>query len=84
MPNSGDEETRWPHLALIREVRFRLGLKGYNVAEVDQFLDVLTREVGELRSALEAAETEVDRLRAQIWFVGDYEGVPHQSPERQV
>jgi DivIVA domain-containing protein len=84
MQNSGDEETRWPHVALIREVKFRLGLKGYNVAEVDQFLDALTLEVGELLSALETAESEVDRLRAQIWFVGAYEGVPHPSPERQV
>ena len=84
MPNSGDEEAQWPHLALIREVKFRLGLKGYKVAEVDQFLDALTLEIGELRAALEAAEREVVRLRAQIWFVGDYEGVPYQSPERQV
>jgi DivIVA domain-containing protein len=83
MPNPDDEEARWPHLALIREVKFRLGLKGYNVAEVDQFLEALTLEIAELRAALETAESEVVRLRAQIWFVGDYERFPYPSPERQ-
>ena len=64
MPNSV-EESRWPTLALIGTVKFRLGLKGYNVAEVDKFLSALAVEIGDLQSALEAAEGEVAKLRAQ-------------------
>jgi len=64
MPNSVDK-TRFPNLALLETIQFRLGLKGYNVAEVDQFLSLLMVEVTALQSALEAAESEVTRLRAQ-------------------
>jgi cell division septum initiation protein DivIVA len=42
-----------------------LGLKGYNVDEVDQFLSALLVEVGALQSELAAAEIEVTRLRAE-------------------
>jgi DivIVA domain-containing protein len=60
------DETRYPNLASIEAKRFRLGLKGYNVNEVDQFLSALVVEIGTLQSALAAAEREVTRLRAQV------------------
>jgi DivIVA domain-containing protein len=59
------DEKRYPNLASIEVKKFRLGLKGYNVNEVDQFLSALGVEVGALQSALETAESEVTRLRAQ-------------------
>jgi DivIVA domain-containing protein len=58
-------ESRYPNLALIDAKKFRLGLKGYNVNEVDEFLSALAVEIGALRSALDTAESEVARLRAQ-------------------
>jgi DivIVA domain-containing protein len=64
MPNSLDD-TRFPNLASIEAKTFRLGLKGYNVNEVDQFLSALVNEVTALQSALEAAESEVARLKGQ-------------------
>ena len=60
------DETQYPNLASIEAKRFRLGLKGYNVNEVDLFLSSLVAEIGTLQSALEAAESEVTRLRAQV------------------
>ena len=62
MPNSLDQ-ARFPNLAAIETKKFRLGLKGYNVDEVDRFLSALVIGVGALQSALEAAEVEVVRLK---------------------
>jgi cell division septum initiation protein DivIVA len=64
MPNSVDK-TPYPNLALVGTVKFRIGLKGYNVYEVDQFLSVLMVEIEALQSELEATEREVARLRAE-------------------
>jgi len=57
------EEARFPNLASIKTKTFRLGMKGYNVNEVDQFLSALGVELVALQSALEAAESEVTRLK---------------------
>jgi cell division septum initiation protein DivIVA len=65
MPNRLDE-TRYPNLASIETKKFRLGLNGYNISEVGQFLSTLVSEVGALQSALETAESEVARLKEQI------------------
>ena len=59
------DQTQYPNLASIEAKRFRLGLKGYNVNEVDQFLSALVVEIGALESALEGAESEVTRLKAE-------------------
>jgi DivIVA domain-containing protein len=59
------DETRYPNLASIAIKQFRLGLKGYNVDEVDEFLSALVVEVASLQSVLEALEVEVARLREQ-------------------
>ena len=59
------DQTQYPNLASIEAKRFRLGLKGYNVKEVDQFLSALVVEIEALQSALDAAASEVARLRAQ-------------------
>jgi cell division septum initiation protein DivIVA len=64
MANSPDDP-RFPNLASIEAKKFRLGLKGCNVNEVDQFLSALTVEVQALQSALEAAEAEVSRLNRE-------------------
>jgi DivIVA domain-containing protein len=59
------DQTRYPNLASIEAKKFRLGLKGYSVREVDQFLSALVVEIGALQSALDTAESEVARLRAR-------------------
>ena len=41
-------------------------MKGYNVNDVDQFLSALVSERDVLKSALDAAESEVARLRRQL------------------
>jgi DivIVA domain-containing protein len=58
------DETQYPNIASIEAKKFRLGLKGYNVNEVDQFLSALVVEIRALESALEGAESEVARLKA--------------------
>lgn len=70
MPNRLDE-AQYPNLASIETKKFRLGLKGYNISEVDQFLSALVSEVVALQSALEAAESEVARLKGQAASQGD-------------
>jgi DivIVA domain-containing protein len=64
MSNSIDK-TRFPNLAMIETKEFRLGIKGYNVDEVDEFLSALMVEAVALQSALAAAESEVARLKAE-------------------
>ena len=64
MPSRLDE-TQYPNIASIESKTFRLGLKGYNVNEVDQFLSALVVEIRALESALEGAESEVTRLKAE-------------------
>jgi DivIVA domain-containing protein len=70
MPNQLDE-ARYPNLASIETKKFRLGLKGYNVREVDQFLSALVSETAALQSTLEATESEVARLKGQASSQGD-------------
>ena len=60
------DESRFPNLTSIQTKKFRVGVKGYNVNDVDQFLSALVIEVGALTSALDAAESEVARLRRQL------------------
>jgi cell division septum initiation protein DivIVA len=43
-----------------------LGLKGYNVKEVDEFLEALVVEATKLNAALEEAPQENASLRAQL------------------
>ena len=71
MPTYRPNEAQYPNLASIETKTFRLGLKGYNVSEVDQFLAVLVSEVLALQSALEAAESEVALLKRQAPAQGD-------------
>jgi DivIVA domain-containing protein len=61
----GIDATRFPNLASIESKQFRLGLKGYNVAQVDEFLAALVTELAVLQSALEAAEADVARLKRE-------------------
>jgi DivIVA domain-containing protein len=58
------DPARFPNVASIASQKFRLGLKGYNVNDVDQFLSALAVEVATLQSALESAEREVARLKS--------------------
>jgi DivIVA domain-containing protein len=60
------DELQYPNLASIRTKTFRLGLKGYNVDEVDKFLDSLDMEAQALHATLEAAQREMVSLRAQL------------------
>jgi DivIVA domain-containing protein len=57
---------RYPNVAAIPTKRFRLGLKGYNVDQVDEFLGELEVEARALRADLAAAEAEVARLKDQL------------------
>ena len=57
---------RFPNLASIETKKFRVGTKGYNVNDVDQFLSALVSERDVLKSALDAAESTVARLRRQL------------------
>lgn len=57
---------RFPTLASIETKKFRVGMKGYDVNDVDQFLSALVSERNVLKSALDAAESEVARLRRQL------------------
>jgi DivIVA domain-containing protein len=59
-------DTAFPSVAAIATVQFRLGLKGYNVDEVDVFLGALAVETERLVSELEAAKAELASLRAQL------------------
>lgn len=59
------DPARFPNVASIESQKFRLGLKGYNVNDVDQFLSALAVEVATMQSALESAESEVARLKSQ-------------------
>jgi DivIVA domain-containing protein len=52
-----------PNLSSIATKKFRLGLKGYNVKEVDEFLNTLGSEAQALQAALETAHRELAELR---------------------
>lgn len=58
--------SRFPNLASIETKKFRVGTKGYNVKDVDQFLSALVSDRDALISALDAAESNVARLRRQL------------------
>lgn len=60
------DASRFPNLVSIETKRFRVGMKGYNVSDVDQFLSALVIERDVLKSSLDAAESEVARLRRQL------------------
>lgn len=60
------DRSRFPNLASIEMKRFRVGMKGYNVNDVDQFLAALVSERDVLKSTLDAAESEIARLRRQL------------------
>jgi DivIVA domain-containing protein len=65
MPDIPDDG-RFPNLSSIQSKTFRLGLKGYNVKEVDSFLDTLVTELSQLRTALEELRKENEVLRSQL------------------
>jgi DivIVA domain-containing protein len=65
MPQTLDD-SQFPNLASIPTTTFRLGLKGYNVKEVDEFLEALVVEATRLNAALEEARQENASLRAQL------------------
>jgi DivIVA domain-containing protein len=60
------DTTRYPNLAAIESKEFRLGLKGYNVDEVDRFLSALVVEVTALQTELADAQSEVARLQRKL------------------
>lgn len=60
------DAARYPGLASITSVTFRQALKGYNVNDVDRFLESLVGEVAALQAELEAAKKDVVDLRAQL------------------
>jgi DivIVA domain-containing protein len=65
MPDIPDD-AGFPNLSSIQSKTFRLGLKGYNVKEVDSFLDTLVTELSQLRKALEELRNENEVLRSQL------------------
>jgi DivIVA domain-containing protein len=65
MPENPDD-AGYPSLSSIQTKTFHLGLKGYNVKEVDSFLATLVIEFAELRAALEQARNENEVLRSQL------------------
>jgi len=73
------DESQYPYLVSIEAKKFRLGLKGYNVKEVDQFLSALVVEIGALQSALKAAESEVTGLKSASGEVSSIQKVTRCS-----
>lgn len=53
-------------LGALRTVEFRLSLKGYNVDEVDQYLEQVATEVDSLAARCQALDSENQRLRVRV------------------
>lgn len=46
--------------------RFNSSFKGYNIEEVNKFVDEMTREYGAIIDKLKSKDTEIDRLKSEI------------------
>ena len=46
--------------------RFNSSFKGYNIEEVNKFVDEMTREYGSIIDKLKSKDTEIDRLKSEI------------------
>lgn len=46
--------------------RFNSSLNGYNISEVNKFVDEMTREYGSIIDKLRAKDIEIERLRSEI------------------
>jgi DivIVA domain-containing protein len=60
------DDARYGNLSSIQAKTFHLGLKGYNIKEVDSFLATLVIEFAELKAALEQVQSENEVLRSQL------------------
>ncbi|MEK4229065.1 cell division regulator GpsB [Solibacillus sp. FSL H8-0538] len=50
----------------ILEKEFKKSMKGYNVDEVDQFLDLIREDYDQFESKLAALQEENERLKAEL------------------
>ncbi|WP_035445832.1 cell division regulator GpsB [Atopobacter phocae] len=54
------------HHTDIYEKIFKRAFRGYNIAEVDEFLDVIMRDYNSFQTDIDFLETENERLKAKI------------------
>lgn len=64
---------------MILEKEFKKQMKGYNVDEVDQFLDIIMEDYDNFNKMIEELQAENERLKKELENVTKKQQIPQQT-----